>query len=126
MTRRPETLDELRVGDEVVVTRGGFGKFAITIERVTRATKAQLMVELPNMAGTRHEWKFWRKDGFEVGGGGVGDYARIGVVDDAALARIDKAKRLAATKFLSEDIAEADLTHDQIARIRAVLEGSEG
>lgn len=58
-----EWIQNLKVGDEVVIVGYGYTHANYSMANVTRITKAQIIV-----SKNGYEQKFWKKDGEEVGG----------------------------------------------------------
>ena len=114
--RRPASLDDVQVGDEVAVMPAPYGG-APRIGRVECVTKAQLVV-----SGTRFNRGPWF---VEYGAGARWSRRHLKPLDDAILAQIDKAWLRFATASLADDIRKCALTRSQIRAIRAVLEGGE-
>ena len=55
---------QLKVGDEVCLSTGHYGKSVVEIKRIT---PKQIIVKWKNALGWEYERRFWIKNGFEVG-----------------------------------------------------------
>ena len=122
------TLDDIKPGDEVAKVTYCYGIRTYERAKVTRATKAQIMVNSPHALGGAYERVFWRKNGAEVGRSDGGERTYLAAVDDAMNERIqataDKQECDRITGYMQR-VRSGALTLDQLRRIAAIL-GEDG
>lgn len=83
-------FDDVKVGDKIIVTMGFRSKRHVGT--VARITKAQFMVNI----NSDYEYKFWKKNGEQVGGGSSWSRTYCMKATDEELKAISDANRIEA------------------------------
>lgn len=113
--RRPASLDDLQVGDEVAF-KPGYGSQGVYLRKVVRMTATQI--------ATDDGKRFVRRTGREVGGSAYGA-GHVNIPNEAAVIAAAETRRRNLQWHLATALKERHLSYDQLTRIRAIVEEGE-
>jgi hypothetical protein len=116
-------FDDIKSGDEVAMREQYYGTEKWHRVQVKRATKALLVVDIPNMAGQMYEHKFWRENGRGVGQRGSSMRRYLHPLDDETRESIRRCAERVEANNLAERVKRGvdGCSLDQLRRMVAIM-----